>query len=94
MIEKAELEEARRLIEERGCAPGAEKVALPEAHGRVLAKDITAPVDYPPFNRSPLTAMPCRPGIPPAPLQAHRRQVIDRLCRSIPTKSDRRYPVS
>ncbi len=54
MIEKAELEEARRLIEERGCAPGAEKVALPEAHGRVLAKDITAPVDYPPFNRSPL----------------------------------------
>lgn len=54
MIEKIELEEARRLIEERGSAPGIERVALLEAHGRVLAEAILAPGDHPPFNRSPL----------------------------------------
>ncbi|MFQ6063841.1 MAG: gephyrin-like molybdotransferase Glp [Candidatus Bathyarchaeia archaeon] len=31
---------------------GMEQVSLPEAHGRVLAEDIAASIDVPPFNRS------------------------------------------
>ena len=54
MIRNVELETARRLVLERGRPPGAEKVGLMEAHGRVLAEDICAPMEQPSFNRSPL----------------------------------------
>lgn len=54
MMERIELEKARQLIKERSSIPGIEKVGLLEAHGRVLAEDISAPIDQPPFNRSPL----------------------------------------
>src|SRR5271168_5588112 len=35
-----------------GTAVTEERVALPEAHGRVLARDVAADRDYPPFDRS------------------------------------------
>ncbi|NLA12294.1 MAG: molybdopterin molybdotransferase MoeA, partial [Firmicutes bacterium] len=54
MLEMIELEQARRLIVERGRLTGVETVDLMEAHGRVLAENIAAPVDQPSFNRSPL----------------------------------------
>lgn len=54
MVEGIELEEARRLILERSAAPRMERVSLLEAHGRVAAEDIAAPLDQPPFDRSPL----------------------------------------
>jgi molybdopterin molybdotransferase len=89
MIEKVELEKARRLIEKRGCAPGAEKVALPEAHGRVLAEDIAAPVDCPPFNRSPLDGYALQAGdtAGASPSAPARLEVIDTVyAGGIPTK--------
>jgi putative molybdopterin biosynthesis protein len=47
-------EEARARFESRLAlrAPGAEKVSLDRALGRVLATDLVAPVDAPPFDRS------------------------------------------
>ncbi|NLA10509.1 MAG: molybdopterin molybdotransferase MoeA [Firmicutes bacterium] len=54
MLEMIELEQARRLIVERGRLTGIETVDLMAAHGRVLAENIAAPVDQPSFNRSPL----------------------------------------
>src|SRR5262245_61651451 len=47
------LDEARRLIAE-AIAPIArdESVLLDAADGRVLAEDVTAPMDQPPFDRS------------------------------------------
>ncbi|NMD42421.1 MAG: molybdopterin molybdotransferase MoeA [Firmicutes bacterium] len=54
MIEWIELEKARQLIAERGRIAGIEQVGLLEAHGRVLAENIEAPIDHPSFNRSPL----------------------------------------
>ena len=54
MIKNVELERARQLILERGCPPDRETAALLEAHGRVLAEKISAPLDQPSFNRSPL----------------------------------------
>ena len=48
------LEEAREVLK-RSLSPkpaGEEQVPLSEAHGRVLAEDVTAPIDVPPFNRS------------------------------------------
>jgi molybdopterin molybdotransferase len=46
--------EARACIlrEIAAAAPAAERVPLSEAHGRVLAEDLRADRDYPPFDRS------------------------------------------
>ncbi len=48
------LDEAREVLK-RSFLPkpaGVEQVPLSEAHGRVLAEDVVAPIDVPPFNRS------------------------------------------
>ena len=48
------LDEAREVLK-RSFSPkptGVEQVSLSEAHGRVLAEDVVAPIDVPPFNRS------------------------------------------
>jgi len=48
------LEEAKEVLE-RNLSPkplGVERSPLSEAHGRVLAEDVVAPIDVPPFNRS------------------------------------------
>lgn len=49
-----DIEDALRAIYEKaGPGPlGEEKVPLLEAHGRVLSRDIYAPIDHPPFDRS------------------------------------------
>lgn len=54
MMERIELEQARQLVAEKVNFTGTETVGLPEAHGRVLAEDLSSPIDQPPFNRSPL----------------------------------------
>lgn len=48
------LDEAKRIIEQRFSPKpvGVERVPLSEAHNRVLAEDVVAPTDVPPFNRS------------------------------------------
>jgi len=48
------LDEAKQVLKQN-FAPkpvGVERVSLSEAHDRVLAKDVVAPMDVPPFNRS------------------------------------------
>ena len=48
------LAEATALVQE-GLAPlGAEELPLQQGLGRVLARDVIAPLDQPPFDRSPL----------------------------------------
>lgn len=49
-----EVEEALRLITDRVRPLAAESVPAQEAHGRVLAKDVYAPISQPPWPRSPL----------------------------------------
>jgi molybdopterin molybdotransferase len=46
------IEEGRRLVLEAVRMLGSERVALPDAHGRVLAEDLTSAVDVPPFDSS------------------------------------------
>lgn len=48
------LEEAKKILQRNFSAEpvGVEQVSFPEAHGCVLAEDITAPIDVPSFNRS------------------------------------------
>lgn len=54
-MERISLEEAQsRLTSAQTCALPTESVALTEALNRVLAKDIRATIDQPPFDRSPL----------------------------------------
>ncbi|MGL5614781.1 MAG: molybdopterin molybdotransferase MoeA [Sarcina sp.] len=48
------LEEAKHLILSATKVKDIEEVSILEANGRVLAEDILAPLDSPPFNRSPL----------------------------------------
>lgn len=48
------LEEAQRLLLEKSCQTGTEIVGLDQALGRILAEDLYAPLDLPPFSRSPL----------------------------------------
>ncbi len=43
---------ARMIAEQVTCVAGTETVALPQADGRVLAQDVMAPVDLPPFDNS------------------------------------------
>ncbi len=48
------LEEVRAVLEQNFSPKplGVEQSPLSEVHGRVLAKDVVAPIDVPPFNRS------------------------------------------
>ena len=48
------VEEAARTLEDylKARRPGVEEVALEEAYGRILAEDVLASYDYPPFDRS------------------------------------------
>jgi len=50
----ASFEEAKRIIEQNFSPKpvGVERVSISEAYGRVLAEDIVATMDVPPFNRS------------------------------------------
>lgn len=54
MRTRIELEEARALLAESVRPLGVEQVSRQEALGRTLAEDVTAPLDQPPFDRSPL----------------------------------------
>ncbi|MBT9685486.1 gephyrin-like molybdotransferase Glp [Pseudoflavonifractor sp. MCC625] len=54
MRTRIELEEARALMTESVRPLGVEQVSRQEALGRTLAEDVTAPLDQPPFDRSPL----------------------------------------
>lgn len=85
MMEGIELEKARQLIEERAIPAGPETVALPEALGRVLAEDVRAPMDQPPFNRSPLDgyALRAEDTEGAAPLAPVRLEVIDAIYAGI-----------
>ena len=73
------LEEAQQaLCEDIDCL-GTEKLPLAEASGRRLAEEITAPMDQPPFDRSPLDGYAAdtlyagdAPRVPVAPGQAVR----------------------
>lgn len=48
------LDEAKRILEQNFSPKpvGVEQVSLSEAHSRVLAEDVVAPMDVPPFSRS------------------------------------------
>ncbi len=50
----ASFKEAKKIIEQNFSPKpvGVEQISLSEAHGRVLAEDIVATMDVPPFNRS------------------------------------------
>lgn len=54
MRTRIELEEARALMAESVRPLGVEQISRQEALGRTLAEDVTAPLDQPPFDRSPL----------------------------------------
>jgi molybdopterin molybdotransferase len=54
MKTKVTLEEAQEMLTSRVFPSPAETVPLLVAHQRILAQDIYAPIDQPPFDRSPL----------------------------------------
>lgn len=54
MMMQIELEKAQQLIREKAHFNRTEELGLLKAHGRILAVNIDAPLDQPPFNRSPL----------------------------------------
>lgn len=59
--EMVELEEAQRLILERvKQITQTQQISLSECLGRILAEDIHAPIDNPPFDRSPVDGYACR----------------------------------
>ncbi len=68
-----EFEQARRMVIERvaeaSCPPVVEHTPLEQAPGRVLAEDIVADRDYPPFNRSVRDGFAVRAGDLPGPLK-------------------------
>lgn len=60
MKELITVEEAAALIAERTPAlRRMETIPLPDATGRILARDILAPMDQPPFDRSPVDGYAC-----------------------------------
>ncbi len=52
--------EALRIVEGNSVRVGDEKVALEKAAGRVLAEDVRADTDMPPFNKSAMDGFACR----------------------------------
>jgi len=55
-----QLEKARALAEKYPIRPGTETVSLEEAMGRVLAEDVHADRDAPPFPRATMDGYACR----------------------------------
>lgn len=53
MLERCDYREARDVMMERVAPVGKEKAALSACAGRVLAQDVIAQADIPPFDRSP-----------------------------------------
>ena len=53
MLKNPSFEEAAALMLARSPAPGREAVPLAKAAGRILAEDVRADLDIPPFDRSP-----------------------------------------
>ena len=53
-------EEALRTVQARACFLGMERVNLDAAGGRILAEDISADVDMPPFDKSAMDGYACR----------------------------------
>lgn len=59
IMENVEIEQAQKLILERTkILQETELVGILDAGGRILAQDMTAEIDNPPFNRSPSMDMP------------------------------------
>ncbi len=54
MKTKISLEEAQTMLKSCFKPTGTERVSIFNAHQRVLAQDILAPIDQPPFDRSPV----------------------------------------
>ena len=60
-MENVEIEQAQELILERTkILQETELVGILDAGGRILAQDMTAEIDNPPFNRSPIDGYACR----------------------------------
>lgn len=53
-------QEARQLIIQHAREYGTEQMPLTRANGRVLARDVVADRDYPPFHRSAMDGFACR----------------------------------
>ena len=60
MRERISLEEAWALITAPLRPLGEEQVDLDHALDRTLSRAVWSSIDQPPFDRSPLTAMPCK----------------------------------
>lgn len=61
IMENVEIEQAQKLILERTkILQETELVGILDAGGRILAQDMTAEIDNPPFNRSPIDGYACR----------------------------------
>ncbi len=71
--------DAERLIAERVTpVEGRERVALLQAHGRVLAEDIIAPVNVPPFDNSAVDGFAVRAADLDAEGETHLK-IVDRV---------------
>jgi len=53
-------DEAYRIVQGRARFLGAERVALHEAPGRILAQDVASDLDMPPFDKSAMDGYACR----------------------------------
>lgn len=54
MKKNVSMEEAQQLFTAQAAPVGERKISLAEAAGSVLSRDVFAPLDLPPFDRSPL----------------------------------------
>jgi len=78
------LDAARAMIEAQvGPVVGTEQVGLHEADGRVLAADVTAPVDLPPFDNSAVDGYAVRLA---GPQDGGRLPVLGRLAAGAPAR--------
>mgnify|MGYP001713990250 CR=1 FL=1 len=73
MRTRVELEEACALMTGSVRALGVEQVSRQSALGRTLAEDVAAPLDQPPFDRSPLDGAPPIPRGPRPGIRSHSR---------------------
>jgi molybdopterin molybdotransferase len=82
MKTKVTLEEAQELLKSQILPVDSEKLPLLLAHQRVLARDIYAPMDQPPFDRSPLDGYAVRSRDTAGAGEAHPvlLEVIEEVC--------------
>ena len=80
-----ELTEALSLISKTDLLPGEETVPLERAHRKVLAKDIFAYIDQPPFDRSPLDgyALRSEDTVSASPQSPVRLSLAGKLCAGV-----------